>query len=125
MRFAKNIFALYVNEQKMADESNSSSNINININIMSEDARIQRISDVVTAGCAYESQGYVFFEYEKIPCPTRHEYAFPGQPAARDPNDYVVWAPSSDQSIGKSSPWGHGFSTFNVERSADAVLPTL
>lgn len=75
---------------------------------------IQAIQNAIQAGCAYEIDGYFFFDRAKLPCRKQPRLYESLQKIARDPGDYVVWAPSAS---GKPSPWGPGYSTVNICRS--------
>jgi len=91
-------------------------------------AMIRMIQRLVDRGNAYEAQGHVLFSVPSDPdygvlsrrdrdamvAGARVEVA----PYKRDPADFVLWKPSSDDVIGWDSPWGRGRPGWHVECSA-------
>ncbi|MEM8592663.1 MAG: cysteine--tRNA ligase [Pseudomonadota bacterium] len=89
------------------------------------------IEDLISKGHAYEAEGHVLFAVE-----TYAEYgALSGRsvkdmiagarvevaPYKRDPMDFVLWKPSSDDLPGWDSPWGRGRPGWHIECSAMAA----
>jgi cysteinyl-tRNA synthetase len=91
-------------------------------------AMIAMIARLIERGNAYEAQGHVLFSVPSDPdygvlsrrdrdamiAGARVEVA----PYKRDPADFVLWKPSSDDVIGWDSPWGSGRPGWHVECSA-------
>jgi cysteinyl-tRNA synthetase len=91
-------------------------------------AMIAMIARLIERGNAYEAQGHVLFSVPSDPdygvlsrrdrdamiAGARVEVA----PYKRDPADFVLWKPSSDDVIGWDSPWGRGRPGWHVECSA-------
>lgn len=89
---------------------------------------IAMIGDLIAAGHAYEAEGHVLFavesyaEYgalsgrsvEDMIAGARVEIA----PYKRNPMDFVLWKPSSDELPGWGSPWGRGRPGWHIECSA-------
>jgi cysteinyl-tRNA synthetase len=89
---------------------------------------IAMIGRLVELGNAYEAEGHVLFsvpsdsdygvlsrrDREAMIAGARVEVA----PYKRDPSDFVLWKPSSDQVIGWGSPWGRGRPGWHIECSA-------
>jgi len=89
---------------------------------------IAMINALVDKRCAYEEQGHVLFDV--------HSYADYGAlsgrsledmiagarvekaPYKRDPMDFVLWKPSSEDEPGWDSPWGRGRPGWHIECSA-------
>ncbi|MRX51833.1 cysteine--tRNA ligase [Paracoccus sp. S-4012] len=92
------------------------------------------IADLIGKGHAYEAEGHVLFDVRSYPAygqlsgrsvddmiaGARVEVA----PFKRDPMDFVLWKPSSDEEPGWDSPWGRGRPGWHIECSAmsDALL---
>ncbi|MFT7596995.1 MAG: cysteinyl-tRNA synthetase [Paracoccaceae bacterium] len=89
---------------------------------------VAMISDLIAKGHAYEAQGHVLFAVESY-----GEYgALSGRsvddmiagarvevaPYKRNPMDFVMWKPSSDDLPGWESPWGRGRPGWHIECSA-------
>jgi len=89
---------------------------------------IAMIEDLIAKGHAYEAEGHVLFSVESyknygalsgrtvddmIAC-SRVEVA----PYKRNPMDFVLWKPSSDDLPGWDSPWGRGRPGWHIECSA-------
>ena len=92
---------------------------------------IAMIEDPIVKGHAYEAEGHVLFavdswkeEYGKLSgrsvddmiAGARVEVA----PYKRNPMDFVMWKPSSDDLPGWDSPWGRGRPGWHIECSAMA-----
>jgi cysteinyl-tRNA synthetase len=89
---------------------------------------IAMIGRLVELGNAYEAEGHVLFsvpsdadygvlsrrDRDAMIAGARVEVA----PYKRDPSDFVLWKPSSDQVIGWDSPWGRGRPGWHIECSA-------
>ena len=89
---------------------------------------IEMIEDLIAKGHAYEAQGHVLFDVRSYPAygklsgrsiddmiaGARVEVA----PYKRDPMDFVLWKPSSDELPGWDSPWGRGRPGWHIECSA-------
>ena len=89
---------------------------------------IAMIERLIERGNAYEAQGHVLFsvpsdpdygalsrrDREQMIAGARVEVA----PYKRDPADFVLWKPSSDEVIGWASPWGRGRPGWHIECSA-------
>ncbi|MDO5646797.1 cysteine--tRNA ligase [Paracoccus sp. (in: a-proteobacteria)] len=89
---------------------------------------ITMISDLIERGHAYAADEHVLFDVRSFP-----EYgAFSGRsvddmiagarvevaPYKRDPMDFVLWKPSTDDLPGWDSPWGRGRPGWHIECSA-------
>jgi len=93
-------------------------------------AMIAMIEDLIASGHAYEAEGHVLFavdsytDYgalsgrtvEDMIAGARVEVA----PYKRNPMDFVLWKPSSDDLPGWNSPWGRGRPGWHIECSAMA-----
>jgi cysteinyl-tRNA synthetase len=91
-------------------------------------AMIAMIQRLIEHGNAYEAQGHVLFSVPSDPdygvlsrrdrdamiAGARVEVA----PYKRDPADFVLWKPSTEDVIGWDSPWGRGRPGWHVECSA-------
>ncbi|WP_108501007.1 cysteine--tRNA ligase [Paracoccus indicus] len=85
-------------------------------------------ADLIAKGHAYEAEGHVLFDVRSFPeygklsgrsvddmiAGARVEIA----PFKRDPMDFVLWKPSSDDLPGWDSPWGRGRPGWHIECSA-------
>jgi cysteinyl-tRNA synthetase len=90
-------------------------------------AMIQRL---VASGHAYEAEGHVLFAvasfegYGKLSGRDLDEMLAGARvdvaPYKRDPGDFVLWKPSSDELPGWNSPWGRGRPGWHIECSAMA-----
>jgi cysteinyl-tRNA synthetase len=92
---------------------------------------IAMIQDLIASKHAYAAEGHVLFsvasfpEYGKLSrrdpddmlAGARVEVA----PYKRDPGDFVLWKPSTDELPGWDSPWGRGRPGWNIECSAMAA----
>jgi cysteinyl-tRNA synthetase len=91
---------------------------------------VAMIERLVAAGHAYEAEGHVLFavgsfgaygklsgrDPEEMLAGARVEVA----PYKRDPGDFVLWKPSTDDLPGWDSPWGRGRPGWHIECSAMA-----
>ncbi|MEB1530035.1 cysteine--tRNA ligase [Xanthomonas sp. WHRI 7945] len=99
---------------------------------------VAMIERLVGSGHAYAAQGHVLFavasfagygklsrrDPEEMLAGARVEVA----PYKRDPGDFVLWKPSSDDLPGWDSPWGRGRPGWHIECSAMAAAhlgPTI
>ncbi|WP_299631124.1 cysteine--tRNA ligase [uncultured Roseobacter sp.] len=95
------------------------------------DQMIAMISDLIDKGHAYATEGHVLFAVESwkegygklsgrsvddMIAGARVEVA----PYKRNPMDFVLWKPSTDDLPGWSSPWGRGRPGWHIECSAMA-----
>ena len=92
---------------------------------------IAMIESLIASGHAYAAQGHVLFSVNAFPgygklsrrdiddmrAGARVEVA----PYKRDPGDFVLWKPSSDDLPGWDSPWGRGRPGWHIECSAMAA----
>ncbi len=86
------------------------------------------IGDLIEKGHAYAAEGHVLFavgsfgdygalsrrDTEELLAGARIDVA----PYKRDPMDFVLWKPSSDEQPGWDSPWGRGRPGWHIECSA-------
>ena len=89
---------------------------------------IEMIETLVAKGHAYEAQGHVLFavgtdeDYGKLSGRDREEMIAGARVEVadykRDPADFVLWKPSSDDLPGWDSPWGRGRPGWHIECSA-------
>lgn len=91
------------------------------------DGMIEMIGTLMEKNYAYEAEGHVLFEVKKdnhygklsnrslddMIAGARVEVA----PYKRDPMDFVLWKPSSDEQPGWDSPWGRGRPGWHLECS--------
>ena len=89
---------------------------------------VTMIGDLIDRGHAYEAEGHVLFEVstyadygalsgrstDDMIAGARVEVA----PYKRDPMDFVLWKPSTDDQPGWESPWGRGRPGWHIECSA-------
>ena len=92
------------------------------------DEIIEMIQELIDSGHAYANEGHVLFDVPSDPeygglsrrsledmlDGARVEIA----PYKRDPKDFVLWKPSSDDLPGWDSPWGKGRPGWHIECSA-------
>jgi len=92
---------------------------------------IALIEALIAKGHAYEAEGHVLFhvasdpsygclsgrDREEMIAGARVEVA----PYKKDPADFVLWKPSSDEQPGWASPWGRGRPGWHIECSAMAA----
>lgn len=89
---------------------------------------IELIQKLIEKGHAYENEGHVLFhvpsmpEYGKLSRLSRDELIAGARvevaPYKKDPADFVLWKPSSDDQPGWDSPWGRGRPGWHIECSA-------
>jgi cysteinyl-tRNA synthetase len=92
---------------------------------------IEMIQQLIANGHAYEAEGHVLFavgsfegygklsrrDTDEMLAGARVEVA----PYKRDPGDFVLWKPSTDDLPGWDSPWGRGRPGWHIECSAMAA----
>jgi cysteinyl-tRNA synthetase len=92
---------------------------------------IEMIRQLIANGHAYEAEGHVLFavgsfegygklsrrDTDEMLAGARVEVA----PYKRDPGDFVLWKPSTDDLPGWDSPWGRGRPGWHIECSAMAA----
>ncbi|MGF1626265.1 MAG: cysteine--tRNA ligase [Alphaproteobacteria bacterium] len=86
------------------------------------------IETLIARGHAYAAQGHVLFsvpsmaDYGRLSGRNRDELIAGARvevaPYKRDPADFVLWKPSSDEQPGWPSPWGRGRPGWHLECSA-------
>ncbi|MEM7466660.1 MAG: cysteine--tRNA ligase [Pseudomonadota bacterium] len=91
---------------------------------------IEMITKLIADGHAYEAEGHVLFnvpsydDYGALAGRTREDMIAGARvevaPFKRDPADFVLWKPSSDELPGWESPWGRGRPGWHIECSAMA-----
>ena len=91
---------------------------------------IAMIERLIADGHAYAAEGHVLFavasfpDYGKLSRRDRDEMLAGARvevaPYKRDPGDFVLWKPSSDDLPGWDSPWGRGRPGWHIECSAMA-----
>jgi len=89
---------------------------------------IDMIQTLIDKGCAYINKNHVLFSVEsdfEYGCLSKRKLQdmIPGKrvnpsPHKRNPLDFVLWKPASDQSVGWDSPWGFGRPGWHIECSA-------
>ncbi len=89
---------------------------------------IEMIERLIAGGFAYEAEGHVLFnvpnypEYGKLSNRNRDDMIAGARvevaPYKRDPADFVLWKPSTDDLPGWESPWGRGRPGWHIECSA-------
>ena len=89
---------------------------------------IAMIEKLVADGHAYEADGHVLFhvpsmpDYGRLSGHKRDELVAGARvevaPYKKDPTDFVLWKPSSEDQPGWDSPWGHGRPGWHIECSA-------
>jgi len=89
---------------------------------------IEMIQRLIEGGFAYEAEGHVLFhvprypEYGKLSNRNRDDMIAGARvevaPYKRDPADFVLWKPSTDDLPGWESPWGRGRPGWHIECSA-------
>jgi cysteinyl-tRNA synthetase len=89
---------------------------------------IALIENLIAGDHAYEAEGHVLFnvpsmpDYGKLSGRDRDEMIAGARvevaPYKRDPADFVLWKPSSDDQPGWDSPWGKGRPGWHLECSA-------
>jgi len=98
--------------------------------------QIGMIEEIIKAGYAYESKGYVYFDVKKYAA--SHDYGklsgrviddllettreLDGQEEKRDSADFALWKNAAPEHIMRwKSPWGVGFPGWHIECSAMAT----
>jgi len=86
------------------------------------------IKRLIASGHAYAAEGHVLFavatdpDYGKLSGRSPEEMLAGARidvaPYKRDPGDFVLWKPSTDDLPGWESPWGHGRPGWHIECSA-------
>ncbi len=89
---------------------------------------IHVIEDLIAAGHAYENEGHVLFHvpswsgYGQLSRRNRDDQIAGARvevaPYKKDPADFVLWKPSTDDQPGWDSPWGRGRPGWHIECSA-------
>ena len=89
---------------------------------------VAMIGRLVDKGHAYVAEGHVLFsvpsmaDYGRLSRRTRDELVAGARvevaPYKKDPADFVLWKPSTDQQPGWPSPWGRGRPGWHIECSA-------
>lgn len=89
---------------------------------------ITMIENLIKRGHAYEAEGHVIFnvpsykDYGALSGRNRDEQIAGARvdvaPYKKDPADFVLWKPSSDDQPGWDSPWGRGRPGWHIECSA-------
>ena len=89
---------------------------------------VTMIEALIAKGHAYEAEGHVLFEvgtyadYGKLSGRSTDDMIAGARvevaPYKRDPMDFVLWKPSSDEQPGWASPWGRGRPGWHIECSA-------
>ena len=92
---------------------------------------IEMIERLVAGGHAYEAEGHVLFSVERYPDYGKLSRRDPDEmlagarvevaPYKRNPGDFVLWKPSTDDLPGWESPWGRGRPGWHIECSAMAA----
>jgi cysteinyl-tRNA synthetase len=95
---------------------------------------IEMVEAIIAHGCAYEVDGYVFFDTTTTPqfgalagltgdelLEFRSD-SMPEEPAhlKRHPLDFLIWQPCTDEGASFDSPWGPGRPGWHIECSAMA-----
>ena len=89
---------------------------------------IDMIARLIASGHAYAADGHVLFavasmrDYGRLSGRSRDEMIAGARvevaPYKRDPADFILWKPSSDDLPGWASPWGRGRPGWHIECSA-------
>jgi len=89
---------------------------------------IALIETLIEKGHAYEAEGHVLFnvpsmpDYGALSKRNRDELVMGARvevaPYKKDPTDFVLWKPSTDDQPGWDSPWGRGRPGWHIECSA-------
>ncbi|MFC5578366.1 cysteine--tRNA ligase [Lysobacter niabensis] len=92
---------------------------------------VAMIQQLIASGHAYEAEGHVLFavssfkDYGKLSRRDPDEMLAGARvevaPYKRDPGDFVLWKPSTDDLPGWDSPWGRGRPGWHIECSAMAA----
>ncbi len=88
---------------------------------------IAMMRTLIEKGHAYEAEGHVLFNvpsmehYGRLSGHSRDELVAGARvevaPYKKDPSDFVLWKPSSDDQVGWNSPWGRGRPGWHLECS--------
>ncbi len=88
---------------------------------------IKMMQDLIAKGHAYVAEGHVMFDvtsmenYGRLSGHSRDELVAGARvevaPYKKDPADFVLWKPSSEEQIGWGSPWGKGRPGWHLECS--------
>ncbi len=88
---------------------------------------IRMMQTLIERGHAYEAEGHVMFNvpsmenYGRLSRHSRDELVAGARvdvaPFKRDPADFVLWKPSSEEQVGWNSPWGRGRPGWHLECS--------
>ncbi len=91
----------------------------------------QEIQSLIDRGHAYEAEGHVLFSVASYPDYGQLSKRDPEELLAgarvdvaaykKDPGDFVLWKPSTDDQPGWASPWGRGRPGWHIECSAMAA----
>jgi cysteinyl-tRNA synthetase len=91
---------------------------------------IRMIESLIESGHAYEAEGHVLFnvtsmdDYGRLSGRQREDMIAGARvevaPYKRDPADFVLWKPSTDELPGWDSPWGYGRPGWHLECSVMA-----
>ncbi|RPE82036.1 cysteine--tRNA ligase [Vulcaniibacterium tengchongense] len=91
---------------------------------------VAMIERLIAAGHAYAAEGHVLFAVSSFPAYGKLSRRDPEEllagarvdvaPYKRDPGDFVLWKPSTDDLPGWDSPWGRGRPGWHIECSAMA-----
>ncbi len=91
---------------------------------------IRMIEGLIASGHAYEAEGHVLFnvtsmeDYGQLSGRQREDMIAGARvevaPYKRDPADFVLWKPSTDELPGWDSPWGYGRPGWHLECSVMA-----
>ncbi len=92
---------------------------------------IRMIESLIASGHAYEAEGHVLFhvptmdDYGRLSGRQREDLIAGARvevaPYKRDPADFVLWKPSTDELPGWDSPWGRGRPGWHLECSVMAA----
>ncbi|HEU4812703.1 MAG TPA: cysteine--tRNA ligase, partial [Xanthomonadaceae bacterium] len=92
---------------------------------------VAMIERLVASGHAYEAEGHVLFAVERYPAYGKLSRRDPDEmlagarvevaPYKRNPGDFVLWKPSTDDLPGWDAPWGRGRPGWHIECSAMAA----
>jgi cysteinyl-tRNA synthetase len=92
------------------------------------EAMIEMIQALLDKGCAYQAEGHVLFQvaamadYGRLSGRHREDMIAGARvevaPYKRDPADFVLWKPTSEEQPGWPSPWGRGRPGWHTECAA-------
>lgn len=96
------------------------------------DQIVAMIERLIAAGHAYAAEGHALFSVASFPDYGKLSRRDPEEllagarvdvaPYKRDPGDFVLWKPSTDDLPGWESPWGRGRPGWHIECSAMAAV---